>query len=69
MNIKNCAALLNKLVSISVIDSVAEFAKISSFNLYMSSQMHVPLVNCRESSSSFSRTTLSHTEPATLSGF
>ena len=43
--------------------------KICLFDLHTSSHMHVPLVICRESYLSVSRTVLSHTELATLSGF
>jgi len=51
----------------SVIDIVTEFYQNILCNLHTSSQMHVPLVYCRKSSLSFSRTALSHRQPATLS--
>ena len=64
---KNCSKILvftkfNQLLSLS------HLPRMSSFNLHTSSRIHAPFVNCRESSSSFSRKRC-HTEPAPLCGF
>ena len=68
-HLKTCAAITLKSYNVTVSHMFNQLLilsqnllKISSSNWYMRSQMRVPLVNCLESSSSFSRTALSHTQ-------
>jgi len=63
--------LCNVIVSQNHVNQLSTLSQnwLKAFDLHTSSQMCVLLVNCRESSLSFSRTELSHTEPATLYGF
>jgi len=75
-NDTNCARITIKTYCVKVshvcnqlLISSQNLLKICSFNLITSSQMCVPLVNCWESSLSFSRTALSRIEAATWSDF
>ena len=70
----NCAVLRRFVIISQMFNQLLTLSQnlleIISFDLQTtSSQIRVPLVNCQESCSSFSRIVLSHTEPASLSGF
>jgi len=67
----NCAEITINHVKVPHVFSylsLQNLLKVSLFKLPTSSQMCMPLVNCQESSLSFSSKALSHTQPTSLPG-